>query len=75
MDMTKAADLLIRGMESGMPAQRASNPQIPAEFWDRFLKRAREKRGDFLEAMVPTYDRAFTLSDLNEIIRFDLLVL
>jgi len=70
MELTNAADQVIRTMEAGMPAQRAANPQIPAAFWDRFMKRAKEKRGDFLESLVPVYDRYFSLSDLNEIARF-----
>jgi hypothetical protein len=57
-------------METAMPAQRAANPLIPDVFWDRFLKRARDKRGEFLEALVPIYDRYFSLADLNELIRF-----
>ncbi len=70
LEITQAGDQMIRTIEAGMPAQRAANPQIPDIFWDRFLKRAREKRGEFLESLVPIYDRNFSLADLNEVVRF-----
>ena len=70
LEISKAADQVIRTMEAAMPAQRATNPLIPDAFWDRFLKRARERRGEFIDALVPIYDRHFSLSELNEIIRF-----
>ncbi len=40
-------------METALPAQRASNPRIPAVFWDRFAERARSRRSEFVELLVP----------------------
>jgi hypothetical protein len=42
LDVTKAAEVMLVAMEAGLPAQRASNPSIPAVFWDRFAARARD---------------------------------
>lgn len=70
LEITKTADQVLLGMELAIPMQRAANPRIPDAFWDRFSKRARDKRGELLEALVPIYDRNFSLSDLNELIRF-----
>ena len=70
LDVTHAADQMLAAMEATIPAQRASNPAIPAVFWDRFVARAREKRGALLNALIPIYDRNFSTADLNELLRF-----
>jgi uncharacterized protein len=70
LDVTKAADQMLIGMEATIPAQRASNPAIPAVFWDRFIARAREQRGALVDSLVPIYDRNFTTADLGELLKF-----
>ena len=70
LEVTKAADQMLVAMEASLPMQRATNPQIPAVFWDRFLTRAREDRGALLDSLVPIYDRNFSLADLNELLKF-----
>ena len=70
LDGTKAAEVMIVAMEASLPAQRASNPNIPAVFWDRFAARAHDQRGAFLDSLVPIYDRLFTAGELKELLRF-----
>jgi uncharacterized protein len=70
LDVTKAAEVMLVAMESGLPAQRASNPNIPAVFWDRFAARARDQRHLLLDSLVPIYDRLFTTDELKELLRF-----
>jgi uncharacterized protein len=70
LEVTKAADQMLVALEATIPAQRAGNPAIPAVFWDRFVARARERRGALLDSLIPVYDRNFTTADLTELLRF-----
>jgi uncharacterized protein len=70
LDITRAADQMIVTMEATLPAQRLSNPAVPAVFWDRFIARAREQRTALLDSLIPVYDKNFTTSDLKELLRF-----
>jgi len=70
--ITKArlADQALQAIEQQMPAQRASNPRVPAEFWDRFLEQARARRGELEDGYVALYDRNFTTAELKGLIAF-----
>ena len=70
LDVTKTAELILTTIEAGLPAQRASNPAIPAAFWDRFAARARAESRSLIDSLVPIYDRAFTTEELKELLRF-----
>ena len=63
-------DLMLQTMETAAPAQRAANPQIPAEFWDRFLAAVRERRGELEALIVPIYARHFTTDELRQLLAF-----
>ena len=68
--VTKAAELMVVAIEEGLPAQRASNPSVPAVFWDRFAVRARNERQSLIDSLVPIYDKAFSTSELKELLQF-----
>lgn len=70
LDVTRTADLILTTIEAGLPAQRASNPSIPAVFWDRFAARARAESRSLIDSLVPIYDRLFTTEELKELLRF-----
>ena len=70
LDVTHAADLALGAIEAAVPVQRASNPRIPAVFWDRFLVQARERRGEFVDSIIPLYSRRFELTDLKGLLQF-----
>lgn len=70
LDITHAGDQVIGAIEATVPAQRASNPRIPAVFWDRFLEQARKRRGEFLDSLVPIYSRAFEAGELKALLEF-----
>jgi hypothetical protein len=70
LQVTHAADQVVGGMEASLPAQRASNPRIPAVFWDRFLAQARARRAEFVDSMVPLYSRTFNEADLRALLQF-----
>ena len=66
----QAADQAVLAMEAGLPAQRASNPRIPAVFWDRFAERVRTRRAEFVELLVPIYDQRFSPAELRDLLAF-----
>ena len=70
LHVTNAADQVVGAIEATVPVQRASNPRIPAVFWDRFLVQARERRGEFLDSLVPLYSRTFEVTELNMLLQF-----
>jgi hypothetical protein len=70
LELTQSAQLSLRAMEVMVPAQRAANPQIPAEFWDAFLARARRDVHQLVDSLVPIYANHFTQAELEELVRF-----
>jgi len=66
----RLTDQALAAMEQQVPAQRASNPRIPAVFWDRFLEQARARRGELEEGYVKLYDRHFTADELRQLLAF-----
>jgi hypothetical protein len=70
LEVTGTAELILTTMEAGLPAQRASNPSIPAVFWDRFAARARADSRSLIDSLVPVYGRLFTTEELKELVRF-----
>jgi uncharacterized protein len=67
---THAVDLAIATIESSIPAQRTANPQIPAEFWDRFLKEVRNRRGELEDMVGLVYAHHFSSAELRDLISF-----
>lgn len=67
---TRAADLAVAAMEATIPAQRAANPKIPAEFWDEFIARAKREMPRFIDMLVPVYDSHFTKEQLDQLLAF-----
>ena len=63
-------DQALQVIEQALPAQRAANPRVPAEFWDRFLEQARARRGELEDGYVALYDRNFTAAELRGLIAF-----
>jgi uncharacterized protein len=57
-------------IEQSLPAQRAANPRVPAEFWDKFLEQARARRGELEEGYVALYSRNFTAAEIKGLIAF-----
>ena len=68
--VTNVAETTRRGMMLGLEAQRMVQPNIPAAFWDEFTRRAERDMDEFLEMVIPVYDRHFTTSELRELLRF-----
>jgi hypothetical protein len=68
--VTKVAETTRRGMTLGLEAQKMAQPNIPAVFWEEFQRRAESDIDKFLEMVIPIYDRHFTTSELQELLRF-----
>ena len=60
----------IAGLEAGLEAQQAANPEIPEVFLDEFLKRARADAGDFVERLVPIFARLYSLDEVEQLTEF-----
>jgi hypothetical protein len=60
----------IVGLEAGLEAERAANPEFPEVFLDEFLKRARADAGDFVEQLVPIFARLYSLDEVEQLTEF-----
>jgi len=67
---TKADSTFIQGLEMGLQQQSQNNPNLPPQFLPEFTARVRRDLHVFLERLVPVYDSAYTLTDLEELARF-----
>src|SRR5258708_24616254 len=65
-----AAAAMLEGFNTMVPAQRAANPQIPAEFLDAFLIRAHATAPHLVDSLIPVYASRFTRAALAALVRF-----
>jgi hypothetical protein len=68
--VTRVAETALSAMEAQLPAQRALNPKVSPEFWDRFLARVRRDTAAMLTELVPIYEEAFTVEQLRDLLAF-----
>jgi len=68
METSGAAATTTQIMTQVVSQFRESLPQVPAEFWDRFLERV--DGSDVVEMMVPIYARHFTRAEIQDILAF-----
>ena len=66
----KLTEQAVQAIETQLPAQRAANPRVPEQFWNRFLEQARARRGELEEGYVKLYDRNFTTAELRQLLAF-----
>jgi uncharacterized protein len=70
LERTKAIDRVLSGIEAAIPAQRASNPQIPRVFWDELLARARGDTVRLVDLLARAYDSQFSVAELEQLAAF-----
>jgi hypothetical protein len=70
VEASGAEDVILSTMERTIPTQRAQNPQIPAEFWDRFAARARADVGMVVDSLAPVYAARFSKAELDQLLAF-----
>ncbi len=68
--VTGTTKLMLSSMESMLAAQKESNPQIPAAFWDAFMAHVRRDTTRLIDMLVPIYASHLTQSEIEELIRF-----
>lgn len=68
--LTRASESIVQMMESTIPMQRASMSQVPAEFWDSLLVRARAGADSLTRMLAPAFADAFTLDELRQLVAF-----
>jgi hypothetical protein len=70
LDRTKAVDRALTAIEAAIPAQRIGNPQVPKEFWDQLVARARGDTARFVDLLVRVYDSQFSVAELEQLATF-----
>lgn len=65
-----AEAIILKSIELTLPAQRAQSPTIPAEFWERFLVKARADVGVLVDSLAPVYAARFTKAELEQLLAF-----
>ena len=70
LDLTQTADLAVRTLEAAIPAQRASRPNVPNEFWEELAGHAKAEKDHLVEMLVPVYGTQFTTQQLKELVAF-----
>ena len=68
LELTGAVKVGIQMMNTSIEAQRQTNPNIPQEFWDEFMKQITEDA--FVEMVMPIYDKHYTHPEIQELIAF-----
>jgi hypothetical protein len=65
-----AEAIILKSIELTLPAQRAQNPTINPEFWDRFTTKARAEIGVLVDSLAPIYARRFSKAELEQLVAF-----
>lgn len=68
LKVTGAAKLAEQSMRQMVQLYKRQMPQVPAKFWDDFLKEARGE--DLLDLLVPIYDKNLSHDDIKALIKF-----
>lgn len=69
LELTRVSEAFIAGLEQGMAAE-SDAAGMPEGFLEQFQAKAREKLPDFIDMLVPIYDKHMTLEQLNALIEF-----
>jgi hypothetical protein len=65
-----AESIILKSIELALPAQRAQNPTINPEFWDRFTAKARADVRVLVDSLAPIYARRFSKAELEQLVAF-----
>lgn len=70
LQLTGVVNIMQNAISNLIPAERASNPNIPPAFWDAFLGRVRRDVPVLADSLVPIYTKRFTLDELKQLEQF-----
>ena len=65
-----AEAIIMKSLELALPAQRAQNPTINPEFWNRFTAKARAEVRVLVDSLAPIYGRRFSKAELEQLVAF-----
>jgi len=65
-----AEAMILKTIELTLPGQRAQNPNISPEFWDRFAAKARADVRQLVDSLAPIYARRFSTAELEQLVAF-----
>jgi hypothetical protein len=68
IQLTGAAKIAGAVMKQMIEPLKAANPQVPAEFWDEFMRQVDPE--ELIDLIVPIYDKYYTLEEIRELVRF-----
>lgn len=66
--LTNVAELSFADIKNNAELQQKANPQIPKEFWIELLQELKPE--EFIERIIPIYDRRFTHDEIKAWIVF-----
>src|SRR5829696_1121181 len=68
LDLTGAGKMALQMVDMMIEQQKQTNSSVPPEFWTRFREKLDVKQ--FVDLIIPIYDRHFTLGEIQNIIAF-----
>ena len=68
LTLTGQREMMLSGIREMIAASRETMPNVPPEFWSRFLAKA--ESSDVLAMVVPVYQRHLTPADLQVMLAF-----
>jgi hypothetical protein len=70
MDLTSSKDMMVLMIENFLPPLKQAYPGVPSDVWRKFQTGMVDRIPEALEALIPVYDRHFTLEQLRELNAF-----
>lgn len=70
LEINGVAAMMQHTIANLIPAERASNPNVPPAFWDAFAARVQKEVPVLIDSLVPIYTKRFTLTELQQIVQF-----
>ena len=70
VEASGAEAIILKTIELALPGQRAQNPKISPEFWDRFAAKARTDVRQLVDSLAPIYARRFSKTELEQLVAF-----
>lgn len=68
MELTGAGNLAVQMMHQMLEPMRRGLPQVPAEFWDRFM--AKVDPDEIIDLTVPVYTKHLTHDEIKQLLAF-----
>lgn len=70
LEASGTVDIMVQALKAAIPAQRAANPAIPAEFWTRFETRMMGDLPQLVDSIAVLYASRFTQQELQGLLAF-----